>query len=78
MPRSSSSGATTAVTRQRYEDELRVILTRLAPRPTLLYTVTEYRPAWAEVNETVRKLAGRVRQRHRRRLGADRSRIRAC
>jgi len=44
--------------RQRYEDELRVILARLAPRPTLLYTVTEYRPAWAEVNETVRKLAG--------------------
>ena len=37
---------------QRYEDELRLILTRLAPRPTLLYTVTEYRPAWAEVNET--------------------------
>ncbi len=44
--------------KQRYEDELRVILYRLAPRPTLLYTVTEYRPAWAEVNETVRKLAG--------------------
>ena len=43
---------------QRYEDELRVILYRLAPRPTLLYTVTEYRPAWAEVNETMRKLAG--------------------
>ncbi len=43
---------------QRYEDELRLILTRLAPRPTLLFTVTEYRPAWAEVNETVRKLAG--------------------
>ncbi len=43
--------------KQRYEDELRVILYRLAPRPTLLYTVTEYRPAWAEVNETVHKLA---------------------
>ena len=42
---------------QRYEDELRVILYRLAPRPTLLYTVTEYRPAWAEVNETIHKLA---------------------
>ena len=42
---------------QRYEDELRLILTRLAPRPTLLFTVTEYRPAWAEVNETVHKLA---------------------
>ena len=43
---------------QRFEDELRIILYRLAPRPTLLYTVTEYRPAWAEVNETIRKLAG--------------------
>ena len=43
---------------KRFEDELRVILYRLAPRPTLLYTVTEYRPAWAEVNETIRKLAG--------------------
>jgi len=42
---------------QRFEDELRVMLTRLAPRPTLLYTVTEYRPAWAEVNQTIRKLA---------------------
>ena len=32
----------------------REILDRVAPRPTLLYTVTEYRPAWAEVNEVVR------------------------
>lgn len=40
-----------------YEQELRSILERLAPRPTLLFTVTEYRPAWAEVNEVVRRLA---------------------
>lgn len=43
---------------ERYEAELRMILTRLAPRPTLLYTVGLYRPEWAEVNETIHKLAG--------------------
>lgn len=43
---------------ERYERELRLILARLAPRPTLLYTVTEYRPNWAEVNDVIRKLAG--------------------
>jgi hypothetical protein len=40
-----------------YEMELRQILDRLAPRPTLLFTVTEYRPDYSEVNEVVRKLA---------------------
>ncbi len=40
--------------RAAYEAELTEILDRVAPRPTLLYTVTEYRPAWAEVNEVVR------------------------
>jgi hypothetical protein len=40
----------------RYEAELRMILDRLAPRPTLLFTVTEYRPDYAEVNEVVRRL----------------------
>ena len=40
----------------RYEAELRRILDRLAPRPTLLFTVTEYRPNYSEVNEVVRKL----------------------
>ncbi len=40
----------------RYEAELRTILDRLAPRPTLLFTVTEYRPNYSEVNEVVRKL----------------------
>ena len=40
-----------------YLAELNEILFRLAPRPTLLMTVTEYRPAWAEVNETIRELA---------------------
>jgi hypothetical protein len=41
----------------RYEAELREILDRLAPRPTLLFTVTQYRPDYAEVNEVVRRLA---------------------
>lgn len=41
----------------RYEQELREILDRLEPRPTLLFTVTEYRPNYSEVNEVVRKLA---------------------
>jgi hypothetical protein len=39
-----------------YEAELREILDRLAPRPTLLFTVTEYRTAWSEVNDVVRRL----------------------
>ena len=40
----------------RYEAELRRILDRLAPRPTLLLTVTEYRSSYVEVNEVVRRL----------------------
>lgn len=40
-----------------YEAELREILDRLSPRPTLLLTVTEYRPYYSEVNEVVRRLA---------------------
>ena len=40
-----------------YLEELNEILYRIAPRPTLLMTVTEYRPAWSEVNETIRELA---------------------
>ena len=40
-----------------YEAELVEILDALAPRPTLLYTVTVYRPDWAEVNEVVRRQA---------------------
>lgn len=39
-----------------YEAELRVVLVRLAPRPTLLFTVTEYRPAWSEVNRIIDRL----------------------
>ena len=41
----------------RFEEELRKILDRLAPRPTLLLTVTQYRPDWAEANEVIRRLA---------------------
>jgi hypothetical protein len=40
----------------RYEAELRRILDRLAPRPTLLFTVTEYRPNYSEVNDVVRRM----------------------
>lgn len=39
-----------------FEAELREILDRLVPRPTLLFTVTQYRPHYAEVNEIVRRL----------------------
>jgi hypothetical protein len=40
----------------KYEAELVRILDRLAPRPTLLFTVTEYRPDYVEVNEVVNRL----------------------
>ncbi|HSL75024.1 MAG TPA: hypothetical protein VK853_11175 [Ilumatobacteraceae bacterium] len=40
-----------------YDAELRRILDRLAPRPTVLFTVTEYRANYAEVNVVVRRLA---------------------
>ncbi|HYN33984.1 MAG TPA: hypothetical protein VES40_15275 [Ilumatobacteraceae bacterium] len=40
----------------RYEAELRMILERLSPRPTLLFTVTEYRANYSEVNNVVRRL----------------------
>lgn len=40
----------------KYEAELRMILDRLAPRPTLLFTVTEYRSNYTEVNDVVRRL----------------------
>jgi uncharacterized membrane protein YgcG len=39
-----------------YEEELVEILDRLAPRPVLLFTVTEYRPDYVEVNEVVNRL----------------------
>jgi hypothetical protein len=37
-----------------YTRRLDQILARLAPRPTLLYTVTEFRPNRADVNEAIR------------------------
>jgi hypothetical protein len=40
----------------KYEIHLARILDRLAPRPTLLFTVTEYRPNYVEVNEVVNRL----------------------
>lgn len=40
-----------------FESELRQIVDRLAPRPVLLLTVTEYRPDWSEVNEVILRVA---------------------
>ena len=40
----------------KYEAELVRTLDRLAPRPTLLLTVSEYRPDYVEVNEVVNRL----------------------
>ncbi|WP_420450829.1 SGNH/GDSL hydrolase family protein [Ilumatobacter sp.] len=42
---------------ERYFTELNEILFRLVPRPTLLLTVSEYEPEWAEVNDAIRELA---------------------
>lgn len=42
-----------------YESELNAILYRLSPRPVLLFTVTQYRPEWSEVNDVVWKMAER-------------------
>jgi hypothetical protein len=39
-----------------YERELVEILDRLEPRPVVLFTVTEYRPNYVEVNEIVTRL----------------------
>ncbi len=39
-----------------YEAELVEILDRLAPRPVVLFTVSEYRPDYVEVNEVVHRL----------------------
>ncbi len=38
-----------------YEAELVEMLDRLAPRPVVLFTVTEYRPNYVEVNEVVHR-----------------------
>jgi hypothetical protein len=40
-----------------YAAELQEILDRLAPRPTVLFTVTEYRPNYAAVNDVIRDFA---------------------
>jgi hypothetical protein len=37
--------------------DLARVLDRLAPRPTLLFTVTEFRPSWSEANAVIRALA---------------------
>ena len=54
-----------------YTRELDEILARLAPRPTLLYTVTEFKPNRADVNAAIRGHAGLLPQRADHRLGAD-------
>lgn len=40
-----------------YAAELEEILDRLAPRPTVLFTITEYRANYAAVNDVIRKYA---------------------
>jgi hypothetical protein len=40
-----------------FDEEMRKILDRLSPRPTLLYTVTEVRSDYAEVNVVIAQLA---------------------
>jgi hypothetical protein len=40
-----------------FERELRRIVTRLAPRPILLFSVTEYRPAWDQANDVILRVA---------------------
>jgi lysophospholipase L1-like esterase len=40
-----------------FESQLTEIVERLAPRPTLLLTVTEFEPSRAEVNESIRRVA---------------------
>ena len=50
-------GSNYALDQVQYREELDEILSRLAPRPTLLLTVTVYRPAWAEVNDVIDEMA---------------------
>ncbi len=40
-----------------YDAAMRTILDRIAPRPALLYTVTEFRPDYTEVAEVIAQLA---------------------
>lgn len=40
-----------------YERQLSRIIERLAPRPTVVLTVTEYRPNYVDVNEAIERLA---------------------
>lgn len=42
-----------------YENDLDRIVVSLGPRPTLLLTATEYKPAIAEVNRAIRRVASR-------------------
>jgi hypothetical protein len=41
---------------ENYDTKMRTILDRLAPRPTLLFTVTEYRTNYADVTEVIEGL----------------------
>ncbi len=43
--------------KENYDTKMRVILDRLAPRPTLLFTVTEYRPNYSDVTAVINDLA---------------------
>jgi hypothetical protein len=50
-------GSNYAGDQEDYFDELNEVLYRLAPRPTLLLTVTEYRSEWVEANDSIWELA---------------------
>ena len=50
-------GSNYALDQDQYREELDEILSRLAPRPVLLLTVTVYRPAWSEVNDVIDEMA---------------------
>lgn len=43
----------------KYESDLERIVVSLGPRPTLLLTATEYKPAIAQVNRAIRRVAAR-------------------
>ena len=43
--------------KENYDTKMREILDRLAPRPTLLFTVTEYRPNYSDVTAVINDLA---------------------
>ena len=71
-------GSNYGADQERFEDELRLILTRLAPRPTLLFTVTRVQAELRRGEREHPQARRGVRQRHPARLGAGVEVSRAC